>query len=190
MTTSSDGTAPASAVPLPEAPRLRRALESVGLTAHRQPGAPPNPLGPRGDAAQYAGILAAFIEQVETGLRGGELQAQFQKGWLTGYSRSTPAVLASIGEQLGDLARFASEGMGEVPLASRQLSTAALALLTAARAFTAAADIATGEEPALASAVKLSETMIANAHELARYIAKLEREDGPVSAEPDIRLDI
>jgi hypothetical protein len=116
--------------PLPDARQLRRALESLGITAHSRSGTR-NPVGERGDAAQYAGILHAYLEQIETGLRGGELQTQFQKGWLTGYDRNNAGALGGIAERLDDLSRFAGAGIGQVPLASRQFSTAALALLVA-----------------------------------------------------------
>lgn len=76
------------AQPLPEASRLRRALESLGIIAFSLDTVA-NPLGERGDAAQYAGILATTIAQIETGLRGGGLHTQLQKGWLT-VTSATP----------------------------------------------------------------------------------------------------
>ncbi|MFE3572551.1 hypothetical protein ACFXON_24395 [Bacillus subtilis] len=85
---------------------MRRALESLAIAAYSR-ASTANPLGERGDAAQYAGILAATVEQIETGLRGGTLQTQFQRGWLTGYGRDNAALLAAVGEQVKDLAVFA-----------------------------------------------------------------------------------
>ena len=167
---------------LPETPRLRRALESLGVTTtprdrHR--------LSEREYAAGLAGILCGFAEQVETGLRGGPLHSRFRQGWVISYDRSEQAFLATIGEQLLDLSRFAGEGISRVPLASRQFSTAALALLVAHRAFTAAAQIANGSDAAMAQGEKQSTTMIVNAHQLTNYIAKLEAEFGPAVGEPD-----
>lgn len=173
------------AQPLPEARRLKRALESLGVTAYSRTNTS-NPHGERGDAAQFAGILAATIEQIETGLRGGALQTQFQKGWLNGYDRDNAALLAALGEQVKDLAGFAGAGIGQVPLASRQFSTAALALLVASRALSAAAEISTDTETGMKTAEALSEKMMLNGRELARYLDRLEAEFGVVEGDPDL----
>ncbi|WP_280335466.1 hypothetical protein [Nocardia wallacei] len=189
-TEHADYTAPMLAQPLPEARQLRRALESIGVTTYSRHPGPPNPHGERGDAAQYAGILHGCLEQIENGLRGGPLQTQWQKGWL-GVHQEHPAqsnptyVLASLGMQLRDLSGFAGSGIVRIPLASRQLSTAALAMLVAYRALLAAAEIA-GETPDLKAAEWLSDLMVANAHQLTVYVAHLEREFGPSSSDPDV----
>lgn len=174
------------AQPLPEARRLRRALESLGVTAHS--GQSRNPHGERGDAAQLAGILHGTIEQIETGLRGGALQTQFQKGWMTGLGRDHSQILGTIGEQLKDLALFAGSGIQQVPLASRQFSTAALALLVAHQAFAAASEIAVEDQPDYPAAEALSDEMVRQADELARYVDKLKAEFGAPEGRAQISI--
>jgi hypothetical protein len=177
------------AQPLPEARRLRRALESLGVTTHTGPRVP-NPFGERGDAAQYAGTLHAMLEQVETALRGGELQPQFQKGWLNAYNRDVPGALGATALQIADMVQFAGEGMGRVPAAAQQLSTAVYALLVAQRAFSAAAELATSEQAGVDAAVELSQKMVLNAQELGRWAEKLHAEFGVVGGEPDLPMSL
>ena len=173
--------------PLPPPRQLRRALESLGITTYSGT-RPTNPLGERGTAAQYAGFLHALLEQIETALRGGELQPQFQQGWMTGYNRDVPGLIGALALQLADLAAFAGEGIGQIPAAQRQFETAMLALLTAQRGFAAAAEIATGSQTATYAAMELSQQMILNALELGRYADKLDAELGGVAGEPDLRV--
>ncbi|WP_040743929.1 hypothetical protein [Nocardia transvalensis] len=183
-----DLTADLYAQALPEARRLRRALESLGITTYS--GQPlQNPYGERGDAAQYAGLLAAVLEQYENGIRGGPLQIQWMKGWFTGHSDDIAAILSTLAVQTKDLAHFVGTGISRLPLASRQLATTALAMFVASRALLAAAEIAS-DTPNFTAAEDMSTRMVANAHELARYIAHLESEFGPVppGTTPDIRI--
>ncbi|KWW97411.1 hypothetical protein LI90_4383 (plasmid) [Carbonactinospora thermoautotrophica] len=174
----------AMAQPLPPAPRLRRALESLGVNARS--GQTRNPLGERGDAAQLLGILKGVVEQIETGLRGGELQTHLQKGWFTIYGRDLPAILAGLSEHVGDLRAFAAGGIREITLASRQFATAALALRVAEHALAAAAEVAVGEPGwDLETAEKLSDAMVRAADELTDYVAKLKAEFGTPATDTD-----
>ncbi len=79
----------------------------------------------------------------ETGLRGGDLQTQVAKGWMNGHGRDTARILGTIAEQLRGVAALAGEGITREPFASVQFSAAGLALLVAAQAFRAAAEVTT-----------------------------------------------
>lgn len=130
---------------LPPVHALRPAAKTFGVSF--SPGDGANPHGERGDAAQMAGALKAAMEFAENGLRGGELQTQFQKGYLSAYRRNAAAVLGSLSERAGDSAQLAVEMMMKaVPRASRQLCLAALAFQVANHALDAAAQIAAGPE--------------------------------------------
>lgn len=95
-------------------------------------------------------------------------------------------MLGALSEQVLDLAHVAGHGITEQPLASRQFSTATLALLVASRALAAAAEIATDTETGFGTAEALSEKMVLNARELARHLTWLEAEFGTVEGEPDV----
>ena len=85
MTDDSPRGARAHVIPLPEARRIKRAIESLdtGARVGRPSGAPSHPMGERGDAAQYLGMLKALVQQIEYGLNGGPLQTDVQKGVFT-----------------------------------------------------------------------------------------------------------
>lgn len=178
MTTEEPRGARTHAVPLPEARRVKRAVESLetGLVAQRPPAhAPQHPMGDAGYAAQYVGTLKALVGQIEEGLRGGPLQADVQKGWFAAYERSTPSMLAATAAQLRSLSEFARQGITQVPQASQQMSVAAVALLAAHHAFAAASEIAVGPgSPDFhgEEVVKQSEAMYAAADMLADYVTK------------------
>lgn len=182
MTTEEPRGARTHAVALPEAKRLRRALDSLdtGLQVHRTPGTQ-HPMGERGDAAQLLGMLKAVVAQTEEGLRGGPLQTDVQKGWFTAYERALPSMFANTSAQLRDLSEFARQGILQVPLASQQMSVAATALLAASRAFAAAAEVAVGPDSAdfhEAEVVKQSEGMYEAADMLTEYVSAKRAEFG------------
>jgi hypothetical protein len=165
------------AIPLPEARRVKRAIDSLdtGLDVRRPPGAPQHPMGDRGDAAQYIGILKGLVGQVEEGLRGGPLQTDVQKGWFNAYERHTPSMMANTASQLRDLSEFARQGIMQLPHASQQMSVAAVALLVAQHAFAAASEIAVGIDSAdfhEGEVVKQSQEMYEAFDMLADYVAK------------------
>lgn len=163
------------AIPLPEGRRLRRAIESLGLGAQiSRPGGRPNPMGERGDAAQYLGVLKGLVAQMEEGLRGGPLHHDVTKGFFASYGRDNASLLAGIAAELRLLTGFAGGGITGLPFASQQMSVASTALLAASHAFAAAAEIAVGpgsdafDENEI---VKQSEAMYAAADMLRAYVA-------------------
>jgi YD repeat-containing protein len=176
MTSDAPRGARTIAVPLPEARRIRRAIDSLNLPVpRRQPGAPEHPMGERGEAAQLAGALRAYAQQIEQGLIGGPLQEDTQKGWFTAYDYDRSALLAAEGDRLRGLSAFAQQGIVQLPKASQQMSVAAVALLVAHHAFGAAAEIAVGlesEDFDEAEAVKQSEAMYEAFDMLAGYVAE------------------
>lgn len=183
MTTEEPSGARTHAITLPEARRVKRAIDSLdtGVDARRPPGAPAHPMGDRGDAAQYIGILKALIAQIEEGVRGGPLQTDVQKGWFGGYQRNLPSMFANTAAQLKDLSSFASQGIMQVPHASQQMAVAATALLTASHAFAAASEIAVGVgSPDFHEdeVVKQSEAMYEAFDMLADYVAQKRAEFG------------
>lgn len=183
MTTNEPRGARTHAIPLPEARRVKRAIDSLdtGLDVRRPPGAPQHPMGERGDAGQYLGILKALVAQVEEGLRGGPLQTDVQKGWFGAYERNLPSMLANTASQLRDLSGFARQGIMQLPHASQQMSVAAVALLVAQHAFAAASEIAVGfdaEDFHGDEVVKQSEEMYAAFDMLADYVTKKRAEFG------------
>ncbi len=110
----------------------------------------------------------------ETGLRGGDLQTQVAKGWMNGHGRDTARILGTIAEQLRGVAALAGEGITREPFASVQFSAAGLALLVAAQAFRAAAEVTTaGPDGDLSEAEAMSVEMVRLAHELGDYVANL-----------------
>ena len=145
MTTEEPRGARTHALPIPESRRVRRAIDSLdtGLNAQRPPGAQ-HPMGDRGYAAQYLGMLKGLVAQMEEGLRGGPLETDVQKGWFGAYERNLPSMLASTAGQLRSLSAFAQQGIMQVPRASQQMSVAAVALLAAHHAFAAASEISVG----------------------------------------------
>ena len=145
MTTEEPRGARTHALPIPEARRIRRALDSLdtGLQTTRPAGAQ-HPMGDAGYAAQYLGMLKAVVAQMEEGLRGGPLETDVQKGWFGAYERNVPSMLANASAQLRSLSEFARQGITNVPQASQQMSVAAVALLAAHHAFAAASGIAVG----------------------------------------------
>lgn len=182
MTSQEPRGARTHAVSLPEAKRLRRALDSLGtgMQVHRTPGTQ-HPMGDRGDAAQLLGMLKAVIAQTEEGLRGGPLQTDVQKGWFAAYERSLPSMFANTASQLRSLSEFARQGITQVPLASQQMAVATSALLAASCAFAAASEIAVGvdsEDFHDGEVIKQSEAMYAAADMLTEYIAAKRAEFG------------
>jgi hypothetical protein len=186
---------PPNVMLLPEARRLRRALESLGVTAHA--GNVNARYGvPNADAAQLAGALKAVVERIENGLRGAELQTQFQKGWFGGHDQDTAKILAQYAAHLDDLAQFAGQGIRKLPLASVQFTTAALAALTGSHAMNAAALIALAdatENPEnelelLDIAQQWAEEMIRQARELTDYVAAKQAQFGEVTGRARINL--
>lgn len=170
------------AIPLPQARQVKRAINSldVGIEATKPPGAQ-HPMGDRGYAAQYVGLLKAIVAQMEEGLRGGPLQTDVQKGWFGGYERNLPSMLANTASQVRDLSEFARQGIMQVPHASQQMSVAAAALRTAAHAFAAASEISVGVGSSTfdeAEVVKESEAMYEAYELLADYVTKKRQEFG------------
>jgi len=164
------------AIPLPQARQVKRAINSLdlGLEVRRPPGTV-HPMGDRGEAAQYLGMLKAVVAQMEYGLRGGPLQNDVQKGWFQGFDRETPPILANIASQVRELSAFARQGILQVPHASQQMGVAAAALLAAAHAFAAAAEIAVGlDSPNFDEnkVVRHSEQMYEAFSVLAEYVAQ------------------
>jgi hypothetical protein len=176
MTTEEPRGARTHAVPLPEARRIKRAVDSLetGLQTTR-PASAQHPMGDRGYAAQYLGMLKALVAQTEEGLRGGPLETDVQKGWFATYERSLPSMLANTAGQLRSLSEFARQGIMQVPQASQQLSVAAVALLAASYAFAAASEIAVGPGTGDFDAdevVKQSEAMYEATDMLRDYVEK------------------
>jgi hypothetical protein len=170
------------AIPLPQARQVKRAITSLdtGMDIQKPPGQQ-HPMGDRGYAAQYVGVLKAIVAQVEEGLRGGPLQTDVQKGWFGGYERNLSSMFANTAAQLRDLSEFARQGIMQVPHASQQMSVGAVALRTAAHAFAAAAEIAVGvgspdfDQDEVA---KESEAMYEAFDMLADYVTKKRAEFG------------
>ncbi|MFH8805217.1 hypothetical protein ACH4F6_37705 [Streptomyces sp. NPDC017936] len=176
MTTEEPRGARTHAVPLPEARRVKRAIDSLetGLDVRRPAGAQ-HPMGDAGYAAQYLGMLKGLVAQVEEGLRGGPLQTDVQKGWFAAYERDVPSMLANTAAQLRSLSEFARQGIVQVPHASQQMSVAAAALLAAHHAFAAASEIAVGVgSPDFHDdeVIKQSEEMYAAADMLTDYVTQ------------------
>ncbi|MFJ1900489.1 hypothetical protein [Streptomyces sp. NPDC088115] len=175
MTTEQPPGARAHAVPLPEARRLKRAIESLGtgISVNRPPGTR-HPMGERGEAAQYLGILKALVDQIETGLRGGELQTDVQKGWFGGYERDLPAMLVAESSRAQSLVQFAAQGITQLPHASQQMSATAVAFRVAEHGLAAAAEIAVGlDSPKFdgEEVARQSEAMYEAADQLTKYVA-------------------
>lgn len=176
MTTEEPRGARTHAIPLPQARQVRRALNSLetGLDATKPPGQQ-HPMGDRGYAAQYVGMLKGLVAQMEEGLRGGPLETDVQKGWFGVYERSIPSMFANTAGQLRSLSEFARQGITQVPQASQQMSVAAVALLAAHHAFAAASEIAVGVgSPDFHGdeVVKQSEEMYEATDMLIDYVAK------------------
>lgn len=176
MTTEEPRGARTHAVPLPQGRQVKRAINSLetGLNITKPPGAQ-HPMGDRGYAAQYVGMLKAIVAQMEEGLRGGPLETDVQKGWFAVYERSLPSMFANTAGQLRSLSEFARQGIVQVPQASQQMSVAAVALLAAHHAFAAASEIAVGvgtEDFHADEVVKQSDEMYEAADMLADYVAK------------------
>lgn len=127
--------------PLPRSFALRPAGKTFDLGFKSNP----TNASERDEAAQMAGTLKAALEQVENGLRGSELQTQFQVGYVhAGYAGDPARLLSSVSDRCTDSSVFVMQAMPRVPGASRQLSLAALALQVAAHALAAAGQIALG----------------------------------------------
>lgn len=169
------GGARTHAIALPQARQVKRAINSLEVgTEIRKPPGEQHPMGDRGYAAQYLGMLKALVAQVEEGLRGGPLQTDVQKGWFASYERQLPSLLANTAAQVRDLSEFARQGIMQVPHASQQMSVAAAALRTAAHAFAAASEIAVGiDAPNFDEneVVKESEAMYEAYDLLAEYVS-------------------
>lgn len=182
MTTEEPRGARTHAIPLPQGRQVKRAINSLetGLNITRPPGTK-HPMGDRGDAAQYLGMLKGVVAQMEEGLRGGPLQTDVQKGWFGAYERNLPSILANTAAQVRDLSEFATQGVQRVPHASQQMAVAAAALRAASHAFAAAAEISAGIDAAdfdAAEVVKQSEDMYEAADMLTDYVAKKRTEFG------------
>jgi hypothetical protein len=176
MTTEEPRGARTHAIPLPQARQVKRAINSLdtGVEATKPPGAQ-HPMGDRGYAAQYLGMLKGLVAQMEEGLRGGPLETDVQKGWFGVYERDIPSMLANTSAQLRSLSEFAQQGIMQVPRASQQMSVAAVALRAACHAFAAASEIAVGVgSPGFDEneVVKQSEAMYEAADMLTDYVAK------------------
>ena len=161
------------AAPLPEARRLRRALESLGATVHRgQPGSPP--IG-ESDAPALAGMLRAMTETYEAGVLGTEAQTAYQFGRLAVYDHDERRVLSALALQLRAAAAFTHEAIDKVAPAARQLRIATLALECATWATAAAAEIAGYDNEAdLAAAGQMSGKAIDYAGALHKFMTHLE----------------
>lgn len=188
MTTEEPRGARTHAIPLPQGREVKRAINSLntGLDITRPPGTK-HPMGDRGDAAQYLGMLKGIVAQMEEGLRGGPLQTDVQKGWFGVYERSVPSMFANTASQLKDLSAFANQGIMHVPHASQQMAVAAVALLTASHAFAAASEISVGVGTADFHAdevVKQSEAMYEAADVLTDYVKQKRAEFGEGVADP------
>lgn len=182
MTTEEPRGARTHAIPLPQARQVKRAINSLDteLGISRPPGAQ-HPMGDRGYAAQYLGMLKAIVAQMEEGLRGGPLQTDVQKGWFGAYERDLPSMFANTAAQLRDLSEFARQGIMQAPQASQQMAVATTALLAASRAFAAAAEITVGPGSPDFHAdevIRLSEEMYAAADMITDYVAKKRAEFG------------
>jgi hypothetical protein len=167
----------AHVIPLPEARRIKRAIESLGtgINVGRPPGAPRHPMGERGDAAQLLGVLKGLVEQIEEGLRGGELQTDVQKGLFGSYERDMPAILAAEASRASSLVQFAAQGIMQLPRASQQMSATALGLKVAHHGFAASSEIAVGvDKPGFdgEEVVRQSEAMYEAADELTKYVSE------------------
>ncbi|MFF7234452.1 hypothetical protein [Streptomyces sioyaensis] len=161
---------------LPEALRLKRAIESLsaGIRVSRSP-AIRHPRGERGEAAQFLGILKALAEQIEEGLRGGELQADVDRGRLTGYERHVHAILAAEASRAFSCAQVAERNIHNLPCAYQQMAVTALALRAAGHGFAASAEISMGPDTDrfdTAEAARQSAAMYDAADELTRYISQ------------------
>lgn len=166
----------AHVVPLPEARRIKRAIESLGtgINVSRPPGTR-HPLGERGEAAQYLGILKALVEQIEYGLHGGELHTDVQKGVFGAYERDMPAILAAESSKARWLVQFAGQGIMQLPRASQQMAATALAMKVAEHGLAASCEIAVGIDASgfdPEEAVRQSEAMYDAADELTKYVAE------------------
>lgn len=177
MTDDSPRGARAHVIPLPEARRIKRAIESLdtGARVGRPSGAPSHPMGERGDAAQYLGMLKALVQQIEYGLNGGPLQTDVQKGVFATYDRNFPAILAAESSRAASLVQFAAQGIQQLPHASQQMAATALAFTVAEHGFAAASEIAVGvgapdfDENEV---VRQSEAMYDAADKLTEYIGE------------------
>jgi hypothetical protein len=159
---------------MPEARRLRRALEALGATVHRtQPG--PRPLT-EDDAPILAGMLRAMTELYEAGIVGTEDQTRYQFGRLAVHDHDEKRVLDTTAAQLYNATAFVVAAIGRVPGAARQLRIAALALDCAAWATSAAAEIAghDGTPTELAAAGQLSAQAVDAAARLHKFMATLD----------------
>lgn len=171
-----------AALGLPVAFKLRPACKSLGVEISHldRDGDATNPHGERGEAAQMAGAMRGALELIENGLRGADLQTQHQKGYLTAYGRQVPVILSSLADRCQDSSRFVMEAMSRVPLASRQLSLASLALKVAAHALSASGQLALG--PALWDEKRISdgsEDALATLALLEAYGVKVRRDFDP-----------
>ncbi|MFI8903920.1 hypothetical protein ACIGO7_37950 [Streptomyces virginiae] len=182
MTAEEPRGARAIAVSLPEARRIKRAIESLdtGINVSRPQGAT-HPMGERGYAAQYLGMLKALVEQIEYGLRGGELHTDVQKGFFAGYERNIPAMLASESSKARWFTQFAGAGIMQVPHASQQMAACALAGQVIEHGMAAASEIAVGIDSPDFDAeevVRQSEAMYEKAGELEKYVAEKRTQHG------------
>jgi hypothetical protein len=173
MTVDNGEGARAYAAPLPEARRLRRALESLGATVHRgRPGSPP--IG-EADAPIMAGMLRALTETYEAGVLGTEAQTAYQFGRLAVYDHDERRVLSALALQLRAAAGFSHQAIDKVPQAARQLRIATLALECATWAVAAAAEIAGYDNEAdLAAAGEMSGKAVDYAGALHKFMTHLD----------------
>lgn len=182
MTTEEPRGARTHAIPLPQGREVKRAINSLntGLNITRPPGTK-HPMGDRGDAAQYLGMLKGIVAQMEEGLRGGPLETDVVKGHWSVYERNLPSILANMAAQVRDLSEFATLGIQRVPQASQQMAVAAAALRAASHAFAAAAEISVGVGAVdfdSTEVVKQSEAMYEACDMLTGYVAQKRAEFG------------
>ncbi len=169
----SAGRARTYAHPLPEARRLRRALDSLGATVQRRTGSAA-PIGDA-DAPALAGMLRALTETYEAGVLGTEAQTAYQYGRLAVYDHDERRVLSALALQLRTAAGFTQQAIDKVPPAARQLRIASLALECATWAVAAAAEIAGYDNEAdLAAAGQMSGKAVDYAGALHKFMTHLE----------------
>jgi len=176
MTNDTPSGARARVIPLPDARRIKRAIESLDTGAGvSRPAGAHHPMGERGDAAQYLGMLKGLVQQIEYGLSGGPLQTDVQKGMFAAYERDLPSILAAESSRVAALVQFAAQGILQLPHASQQMAASALGLQVAEHGFAAASEIAVSmEAPGLdeSEVVRRSEAMYEAADKLTDYIGE------------------
>ncbi|MFD4830152.1 hypothetical protein ACFWPV_09895 [Streptomyces uncialis] len=172
------------AVPLPSKARIAEAIQALHSGARLQESGAPHPMGERGEAAQYLGVLKALVAQIEYGLKGGPLHPGVLSGQIAGYGDETTWLIAADAFDAEVKATMAGQRSQQVPHADFHLAVAALGFHVAENSLKAAAEISVGlQDSAYAPdhAAEFTASMIHTVEALAEFVAERKEKPGKSS---------